>query len=387
MTTLGKLETSDNSIFGEELNQSSTYRILGLVNGLLLGLALALGAWGISGYAQSSLPVRMPVTGFVLAAVLVLTFAGTAGWLTARLSKGWFTVVAWLVTAVLIALVIGYETSHIRTFLVWLADGRFRGLPIYPLPVGSLLPIVIAGFFIMLVLGVLAFAQDYRLEAAHSRLGARGGISFSTLLFLSLPLPIVILAGFITNNMVGGANATFAIQLVDEAFRTGRTYEGDLFELSLEQGVNYNAIKGVQDMMSANYTLGIAGFDAANSTVIVSADFDNGAWISCRVVNEQLGFCSDASPPYTIGFASLIAGQEIPEDCTGCRVRVSEQWQSWLSDRAARFGSNPQVEKVVQWGAYTLIRIQSSQGDYTAQCWFHTVNVIEVDKCEEITAE
>jgi hypothetical protein len=124
MTTLGKLETSDSSIFGEELNQSSTYRILGLVNGLLLGLALALGAWGISGYTQSSLPVRMPVTGFVLAAVLVLTFAGTAGWLTARLSKGWFTDVR--LFPVLVATPAGNEQGTQRPGL---AGGRtIRGL-------------------------------------------------------------------------------------------------------------------------------------------------------------------------------------------------------------------------------------------------------------------
>jgi hypothetical protein len=294
MTLLRNMETDSNSIFGEDLYQSSSYRTMGLLNGLLIGLALALGTWGIAAFTEASLPIRMPFTGFVLAAVLVVILTGTAGWLSARYGNGWLTVISWLVTAGLIVLIIGYETSHIRTLLIWLTDRRFWGFSIYPLPVGSVLPIVIAGFFIMLVLGVLAFAQDYRLEGTYNRLGENGAFSISALIFLCLPLPFIMLAGFITNSMLGGATAPFAIQLVHEAIQTGRTYDGDLFELSREKGINYNAISGVRQMMSENYILSVAGYDANSSTVIVSADFDNGAWINCRVVNEQLGFCFDA---------------------------------------------------------------------------------------------
>lgn len=387
MTTLQNLETDRNSIFGEDLYQSSAYRMIGLVNGLLLGLALALGVWGVAGYTQASLPIRMPIAGFILAAVLVVIFTGSAGWLTARFGKGWFTVVAWLLTAGLIVLVIGYESSHIRTLLVWLVDRRFWGLSIYPLPVGSILPIIIAGFFIMLVLGVLAFAQDYRLEATYNRLDENKTLSFGALLFLCLPLPFVILAGHITNNMLGGATAPFAIQLVNEAIQTGRTYDGDLFELSLEQGVNYNALKGVRDMLSGEYTLGVVGFDAASSSVIVTADFDSGAWINCRVVNEQLGFCADAAPPYTIALASLITGEPLPENCFGCLIRVDQSWRDWLTERSVDFDNDPQIERVVQWGAYTLMGVQSPAGDYKVECWFKTSNVIELESCEEVTAD
>ncbi len=387
MTSLQNLETERRSIFGEELHESSAYRTLGLLNGLLIGLALALGAWGIAAFTQASLPIKMPITGFILASVLVLALAGTAGFITARLGKGWLTVLLWLLTAVLATLVIGYETSHIRTLLVWIIDRQFWGFPVYPLPVGSLLPIILAGFFIMLVLGTLAFAQDYRLEGTHNRLGENKSLSLGAIVFLCLPMPIVILAGFITNDMLGGANAPFAIQLVHEVFQTGRTYDGDLFQLSIEQGINYDAIRGVRDMMSDNYTLGIAGFDAASSTVIVTAHFDNGAWIDCRVVNEQVGFCFDASPPYTTGFASLITGEELPDPCAGCIIRVTDTWRSWLRSRADQLENNLQMARISQEGTYTLMQAQSPDGSYTIECWFQRSNVVELVSCSEITAQ
>jgi hypothetical protein len=249
----------------------------------------------------------------------------------------------------------------------------------------SILSTLVGGFFVYLAFGFLAFVQDYRLEDVHSHLGPNKGLSFTAVLFLCLPLPFVVLAGFITNDIIGGANTSSAIEQVHEVIQTGRTYDGDLFQLSREQGINYNAIRGVRDMMSGNYTLSVSGYDAANVTVIVTADFDNGAWIECRVVNEQVGFCSDASLPYTTGFASLITGQSLPEVCAGCLIRINDAWRSWLTSRNDNLDSDPQIEKVVQRGTYTLMRAESPDGSYAIACWFRRSNVIELDNCTEIT--
>ncbi|MFZ0547711.1 MAG: hypothetical protein WAM60_19850 [Candidatus Promineifilaceae bacterium] len=376
-------ETGRKSIFGEEIHDSGMYRLLGLINGLLIGLALVIGAWGITAVIRASLPTRMPFAGYVLGSILVLALTGAAGWLTARFAKGWFTGLAWLFVAGFVSLIIGYETSYIRTWLVWIADRRFLGLPIYPLTVGTSLTIVIAGFFVFLIFGVLAVLQDYRLDGSYNRLSENNTLTFAAVLFLCLPLPIVILTGFITNSMLGGSAESAAIQLVNEVIQTGRTYEGDLFELSREAGINYNAIKGIREMMSENYTLTISGYNPASSTILVSADFDNGAWIQCRVVNDQLGFCSDASPPYTTGFSTLITGHPLPDTCSGCIIRIDGSWQSWLAARKDNLGSEPQMSKVAQWGTYTLMRAESPNSDYAIECWFHQQSVIELDRCVE----
>jgi hypothetical protein len=330
------------------------------------------------------LPTKIPITGIFLASLLVMVISGTVGWLTARLGNTLFTVFLWPVAAGLSVLIIGFETTYLRTFFIWLIDSRFWGLAVFPVSAGSFPATIITGFFVFLVLGVLAFVQELRLESVHSRLGPNKKFSLDALIFLCLPLPIVIIVGFITNNMISAANAPFAIEQVHEVIQTGRTYEGDLFELTREKGINYNAIRGLQEMMSENYTLGISGFDPDNATVIVTAEFDNGAWIDCRVVNEQINFCYDASPPYTLGFFSLITGEALPENCQGCSIQVDESWRDWLMERNEHFESNPQISKVAQWGTYTLMRAEAPDGDSAVECWFSRSGAIELESCTDI---
>lgn len=381
------VEIGRSSIFGEEINQSRSFRFLGLLNGLMIGLALAVGAWGYSAYTELSLPTKIPVAGFIMAGLLVVGISGVAGWLTARLGSVIVTVLIWLLAAGLFVLIIGFETTYIRTFFIWLTDSRFWGLAVFPLSSGALAPTLITGFFVFLVLGVLALLQEYRLEGVHGHLGPNHRFSVGALIFLSLPLPIVVIVGFITSNLASAANAPYAIDQVHEVIQTGRTYEGDLYELSRRQGINYNAIRGLQELMSENYTLGISGFDPDNATVIVTAEFDNGTWIDCRVVNEQVNFCFDASPPYTIGFSSLITGQALPENCRSCNIQLDDSWRSWLAARNENLASDPQIEKVAQWGTYTLMRAESPDGDYSIECWFSRSGVIELESCSEVSGQ
>lgn len=65
--------------------------------------------------------------------------------------------------------------------------------------------------------------------------------------------------------------------------------------------------------MSATYTLAVGGIDPDSASTFIIAYFDNGTWVSCRVINDQLSFCADASPPYTSGFAGIIAGDPRPQ--------------------------------------------------------------------------
>jgi len=173
--------------------------------------------------------------------------------------------------------------------------------------------------------------------------------------------------------------------LVHEVIRTGRTYEGDLFELSLEEGVNYNAIAGLQELMSEDYTLSLGMIDlGAAETVYVVADFDNGAWINCRIVMDQVAFCYDASLPYFQGFAALLTSGAIPEDCPQCFFRAGDEWREWLQARGEMMGDAPLIGRLAQWGSYVLIQAESPGGEYVMQCLFEGVSPVRLDRCWEV---
>lgn len=373
-----------SKVFAEqELPSRPGYRRLGLLNGLLIGLALALGLWGFEAVRLASLPIPLPFPAFILSSLSLVLLCGFAGWLSSHSGGAGRAFLIWLIVAAIIAVLIDYLPNYGRTLAVWLADRRFWGLQVYPVAadvtIGGL---VLAGIFIILTLIVLALLQDYRLERVYSELGENEHLTAIAWFLLLLPLPLVAGAGFITNYIRTDATAA-AVALVDKAIQTNLTHEGDLFQLGLEEGISYNALRGVRDQLSTVYSLRIGEVDQETVTTFVVAHFSNGAWINCRVINEQLSFCYDAAPPYTIGLESLITGSEVPEDCRGCLPQVEDELADWLQARGDRFDGRPEIYRLAQWGRYALMRAEAENGEFAIECWFEGVSQVRLQRCVE----
>ncbi len=357
-------------------------RKLSLINGLLIGLALALGTWGTEAIRLANTPVPLQYPSLIAGGLFLIGLGGLAGWVTGWFRKTWGAALVWLITAVFITLIISYQPYYGRTLAIWFADLRFWGLSIYPYAPDFSIAQLFAGFFIILLLGMMALLQNYRLEGISSERKANGRLSTRAWMLLLIPLPLVMLAGWVTRDMVGDPTST-AVQVVHRAIQRGRTYEGDLFELGLREGIDYSAIRGVRDQMSATYTLKVADINPALSTINIVAHFDNGAWVNCRVINNHLSYCYDAAPPYTTGLKNIIVGDDKAEPCPDCDLVAPKNWQTWLYTRKNAFGDSPEVTRLAQWGSYVLMEVQSETGDFTAECWFEGISPITLTRCAE----
>jgi hypothetical protein len=199
---------------------------------------------------------------------------------------------------------------------------------------------------------------------------------------LLLPIPLFILIGYITAAITAN-NAWQSIPLVDRVLHTTREYEGDLFALGLEDGINYTAVDSVSDQLAGNYTLARGTVDPQSSTTIVVIDFDSGAWINCRLLNNQLNYCYDASLPYTIGLESMITGEPVPEDCRGCTPGVDAEWADWLAEKGTELGTAPVISRVGQQGDYVIMRAEAQDGTSAIQCWFNDTPP-QLMRCEDV---
>lgn len=360
-----------------------SYLRLGLRNGLLVGLALALGSWSLDAVFLSASRVRWAFPPLILGLLALTALGGAAGWLAVRWGNAFGGGLIWALASVGMTWVIGHLPYEGRTLTVWLVDRRFWGLPIYDFEPAAQARLVMAGFFVVLLLAVLGLVQDYRLEGIRLHVDDRGRLEPAGWFALLLPLPLVFAIGLAADNLINSPLRA-APRLVHQAIRVGRTYPGDLFELSLEEGVNYNAIAGVRDQMSAGYDLSIAQIDLGpSSTVFVAAHFDNGAWITCRVVADQLSHCYDTSPPYFQGLAGLLTAGQTPPDCRQCSVRVSEAWRDWFATQAGRWVEPPRVGRLAQRGSYVLMRAELPAGDDAVECLFRGVSPVELVRCSE----
>lgn len=358
------------------------YRRLGFWNGLLIGLALALGSWGVEAWRLITIPSPQGSTSVLLSGFIVVAVCTFTGWLTARLAWAWLTVLMWFAVGVLAALFIGYQPYIGRTLGVWLADSRFWGIDVFPFTTGSPLGLILGGLVVILVLTLLGILQGYRLEAAVGEVKANGRLSARAWMLLLIPFPFVFAAAFATSSMQVNPAAN-AAAVVYDGIEAARTYEGDLFQLGLERGSNYAALQSVRGLLNGSYTLKVGEIDPESSMTFVLAEFEDGTWINCRVQNDQLSFCFDATPLYELGLTSLITGVP-PEDCPTCVPRATEETQEWLAARAPQLGLQPRIERLAQWGGYVLLRATAVDGSFAVECWFDKMSPLTLDHCEEV---
>lgn len=359
------------------------YRKLSLLNGILIGISLALGSWGLEALRLAGLPLENAYSSLLLGSLALIVLGGFAGWLTGYFEKIWPTVIVWLFTSMLSALIIGYQPYIGRTAAEWLADTRSWGLPIYSSQTVTNSGLILGGLTIIITLAILALLQSYRMEQAVNELGDNGRISARSWFILLLPMPIVMLVALFTASVQVNPAAQAASVVYDGIEVAGSTEE-DLFQLGIQRGTNYAALNPVRDQLTGNYSLRIGEIDADSSQTFILAEFEDGTWINCRTINDQLSFCYDAAPAYSTGLASLIAGEPMPEVCQGCPPAVDEEWLAWLQDRTSQLGPDPQIERLAQWGGYVLVQLSASDGDYAIQCLFDKMSPVSLDHCEEV---
>lgn len=362
----------------------ATWR-LGLLNGLLIGLTLALGVWGPSLLALAPLPTEWLSASILVGAVGVIAVSGVAGWWAARWSSALGGGLLWLAAGLAMVWLIGHQPYEIENLVIGLADGRFRGQVIYSFTSAARARLAIAGFFILLVLVMLGFLQQIRLESLAPEL-EQHPLSAAGWLKLLLPLPIVLATGVVADSSVQRP-VRHALPMVHEVIQTGRSYPGDLYQLSEERGINYNAIASLRQegRLEGRYRLSVAQADlSATQPVIVTAYFDNGTWFNCRVMTDptirQVTYCYDASPPYLEGLAWLLAGNP-PETCKGCVLHVDPQQRQWLADIGQLWEVPPVITRVAQKGTHVLMRAVAPQRHEAILCLFSGLSPIVVQRC------
>ena len=355
---------------------------LSFLNGLLIGLALGVGAWGMEMARIARLPVTSYLPALLLGLGLVIVLCGLVGWLTGRIGLTPVTVVLWGLAAVVCMLILGYLPYYGRTFTVWLLDRQFWGRTIFPYTLeGSPVGLVLGGLLIILVLMGLGLLQNYRLENITLETGPRGRLNGRGWLSLLTPLPVVFLASLITQSVIANPAAA-APEIINRAVANAQAYDGDLRGLELGDGISYGALQPVKALLGPEFTLSIVDVNPLNSTVIVGVDFADGGWIYCRVINDQLSFCYDASPPYTEGLRSLVTGVPPAEDCRGCILQATDEAAAWLAERRDLLG-NPEIQRVAQQGNHVLMRVSGDAG-FAVECWVVGISPMQLTECHEV---
>lgn len=358
------------------------FRHLSFLNGLFIGLAFGLGAWGLEIWRIMRLPVASYLPALMLGMGAILVLCGFVGWLTGRFSNTLFLAILWPITAVISMFLLSYLPFYGRTLTIWLLDPRFWGRDIFPYSLGGRpAGIILGGLLIILTFTILGLIQNYRLENINSERDKAGKLTRHGWVSLLIPLPIVFAVSMMTQSGLSNP-ASAAIVVVNRAISGAQGYEGDLRLLQRGDGISYGALAPVQDQLSGDFTLSLVEMNPLSSTVIVRADFTDGGWIYCQVINDQLLYCFDAALIYTAGLHSTLTGEPLAEDCRNCSLQVDGEMAAWVADRQDRWGPDPLIERVAQQGSHVLMQITGD--DITAKCWIEGVTDVWLTECREV---
>ena len=392
---LNKPEMSSLGLDMPEIYTLSSYRRLSLLNGLLIGLAIALGFWTLKLYNLFRLPVASEtyLSGAIVSSFLIIALCMMISWVSGRLNKTWLTIILWLIAGGVIPIILGYIPAYSQNLSVWLADSLFAGSYVYAIPSSNeWWSFVIAGLALVFILFILAVLQAIRLERAFNHLKPGGKLSAGASFSLLIPALFAGLGAYMMPDHLSSAPRA-ALAITHQAIQTVQDFEGDageLFELTRETGYNYIALNSVRDLLEGRYSLMVGEVDPDGSRVVIIAHFDDGGWVNCSVNTfagqaTYLSFCADASRPYTEGFASLITGEPVPENCLNCLPEANKEWVNWLQSRAAQFQGSPQFERLIQQGSYVWMQASSPDSMYAVDCLFSGIADTQLQKCIEVS--
>ena len=384
-TKMGKINFFDNV----DLHTLASYRRLGILNGLLIGLVISVTYWLPKILELYRLPIWVSYAGPIGSSLTILLLCTFTSWLTARLNKVILTFVLWLITAVLVTMSFGFMPNLAHNWSVWFMDSRFANLPIMIVPdINGWWSFAVAGYLLIFAILALAVLQEYRLEKAYGELSDNNRLTVRAFMILFVPTLIAAICVYMMPDFLGSA-PRHALRMTHQGISEGRQIEGDLFEVSLATGFNYSALNGVLDQIDGEYQLMLGEVDESGSTIITVANFESGAWINCRVNADYLfakyfSFCAEAQRPYTIGFSSLITGEPLPENCFGCLPAIDAEWQGWLNERADKLGPAPSFERVAQQGRFVLTQARAADGSYALECMFEGLEDVSLLNCTEV---
>jgi|GEM_PF-272460 len=350
-------------------------RANGILFGLVAGLALSIGMWGLDAYLLSQAHVGWAWLKLLIGAPFLLLVSAIAGWLTARFDSGLIGAIIWL----LASLVMVWFASHVPfqglSLLIGCLKPDLAGLDIYPFVESARARMS----FLYIVVGVL-MAIGGGFEMFFVEAATRASSWSSRLLNLLICMLIFIPVGLTVDNLI---NASLRAPLVslNDLIQFGLQAEVTPVSIQEKRAMGLSSIASFGSRIHQSYSLYLGTYDPQSfSDSSIYVDF-NGEWGVCFAYGDRIMFCQLSKDRYIQRFACLAAS----EFTSGCEVRATEEIKDQVRKLAAQLAGEPAKFGVLsQAGSAVLLVEETSQGEQF-QCVFRETGDVVLDSCRLTT--
>lgn len=353
----------------------------GTAYGIVFALSYSVALWGyhasLLAASGADMAWTIPALGFPIALLVCIL----AGRLAAYFSLTGIYIALWSIAGAILGGLAGWLPFDGRNLAVWLLDGSFWGLTVYPSGSSAATRttlLIVIGALVGTMVGIL---ERILVELSVDWADSKRGLTVRSVLLL-LPTLVLSLA------LAGAAH-----ELMYSPLRSAQLSIHEVLSLVLEgaeeeadsRGVNYAAVAFHRGSLSRDFTMHTVDHDLAPpTTAVVDVEFDNGFLLRCLVMGRSVTFCDDLLPVLEGWMADLARarGEDVQLEyiSSGYQLDVGQNAALWIAGQPPAPEGDLNVRHVAQRGGW-IYMTASSGGGFETTCRFHGARPITVDQC------
>jgi hypothetical protein len=265
-------------------NISRKKLVLGLIYGLVAGLAFSLFAWGIDAWLLARANATYYWINLIPGMLLCMLAGGFIGWLTIYFNKHSLALLLWGLLAVFFAwLVVWLPLTNAPNLLKWLDPGLADWLNFSEVEYLSLYRLVgVVTIGLACIIGGLLeinLVEQAMLSAYGSSLGVA----------LVVCATIFALVGSAADNLIN-VNLREPVQAVDKLIQFAADHAGQEVSKQEARKMHLSAARNIGDLLQSGRRLTLISYDESFGMVDILVDFE-GRLVKCTAIYSQPTDC------------------------------------------------------------------------------------------------
>lgn len=255
-------------------------RIYGTWYGAALGFAFSIFAWGVDAYLLSQVNSIYPWMKFIGGVVPSVIIGGLAGWLSARLDKGFLAVFIWAVAALAYAWLTVMLPLQIAPRLLSMAEPGIGELLHYEYYAGFSARIGVAFVWLFIFVSILGILQLPLSDSAVFSTSVLGKV---------WPMLISIVLMSISGTIIDGLNNELLrkpIYALDETIQFQLDNLGREVDAAEARRMHVGSLRAVGNLVTLERRLIVSGYNEYLEEVDVLVKFED-AWVECQIFYSQ----------------------------------------------------------------------------------------------------
>lgn len=265
-------------------NISRKKLVLGLIYGLVAGLAFSLFAWGIDAWLLARANATYYWINLIPGMLLCMLAGAIIGWLTIFFNKHSLALLLWGLLAVFFAwLVVWLPLTNAPNLLKWLDPGLAGWLDFSEVEYLSLYRLVgVVTIGLACIIGGLLeinLVEQAMLSAYGSSLG----------MALVVCATIFALVGSAADNLIN-VNLREPVQAVDRLIKFAADHAGQEVSKQEARKMHLSAARNISDLLQSERRLTLISYDESFGMVDILVDFE-GTLVKCTAIYSQPTDC------------------------------------------------------------------------------------------------